>query len=220
MIAALRRGWRPRGLYRLATDAGTVQYRVVRADPGATTLVVGLHGYGSDERQISTLLGLEVGPVVYLAPRAPLADGDGFSWFGLEVDGRGRVVPGDVRPALERVRAFARAASRAWSTSRTALVGYSQGGALAWAAVSDPGPFDVVAALSGVSDNSAASRTPVPLFVGHGTLDPAAPIEDVRRAVSALEGDVTLHESQAPHVVTQSQRDALSRWLRDRLPSS
>ena len=214
---ALRVGWRPGGLHRLATAAGVARYRVVRADPGARALVVGLHGYGSDERQIATLIGLDLGPVVYLAPRAPLADGDGFSWFDLGIGPDGRVVPGDTGPAVQAVAAFTAAASRAWGTRRAALVGYSQGGALALRAWAAGGPFDAVAAVAGGVPPVPDSVPSVPLFVGHGTLDPFTSAADVRQSVAALAaGDVTLHESAAPHVVTAEQRAALSAWLRGR----
>ena len=223
---ARRVGWRPGGVYRLPTAEGVVPYRVVRSDASGDArplLVVGLHGFGSDEAQIASLVGLDLpGPVVYLAPRAGLADGDGFSWFEISIGADGTPEAGDVGPALARVHAFAEAARRAWRSERSVLVGYSQGGALALtAAVSAPGTFDAVASVSGgLSPRPPTLGPGVPLFVAHGTLDPAVPAADVRQAVKVLDAggrDVTYHESAAPHVVTVAQRAALSAWLRARL---
>ena len=226
---ALRAGWRPGGLYRLGTTAGPARYRVVRADdrPAPPALVVGLHGLGSDERQVATMLPLDADGAVYLALRAPggLADG-GFSWFDLDRDGAGRPAPapGGVARALRHVHAFARAAQRAWRTdpARTALVGYSQGGVLALGALRDPGPFAAVASLSG---GAAPAGVPLPhpappLFIGWGTLDPLASAAETQRTVDALGGagvDVTACPAEAPHVVTRGQREALAAWLRARL---
>lgn len=159
-------------------------------------------------------------PVIYLAPRGQFAEGAGFSWFGLAVaaDGNPFPVAGAVDEALVRLRAFARAAQTAWNTdpSRAALVGYSQGGALALAAARAGEPFTAVATLSGGADEPGPPR--VPLFVGYGTLDPLTPAETVReRLATWTSADVTASEARAPHVVTAHQRSDLGVWLRERL---
>ena len=227
---ATRVGWRPSGLYRLPTEAGTVPYRIVRANPVTgggrndrrPALVIGLHGFGSDERQVETMLALDLpAPVVYLAPRGGFEEGAGFSWFELAVaaDEKPAPVAGAVGEALVRLRAFARAAQTAWDTdpSWVALVGYSQGGALALAAAARAGePFTAVATLSGGTQEPGPPR--VPLFVGYGTLDPLIPAETVRRRLATwTSADVTASEARAPHVVTARQRSDLGVWLRERL---
>ena len=86
-----------------------------------------------------------------------------------------------------------------------------------------PAPFAAVGVLSGSvvgAHVDAAVRQPpsgVPLFIGHGRLDAAVPVDAMRGAVGRLRGagrSVVYHESDAPHVVTRVQRDALSGWLR------
>ena len=221
---ALRVGWRPGRVYRLPTRVGTVPYRVVRADRGTPTndapvLVVGLHGYGSDEAQLATLVGLDLPwPAIYLAPRAAHADGEGYSWFDIEVGPNGRPRPGDIRPALARVHAFADAAQAAWGTRGSVLVGYSQGGALTLAAATvDQGRFDAFAVVAGgVVELPTDAVAGVSLFLAVGTLDPAVPATEMRETADALTQagmDLTYHESAAPHVVTSEQRVALSGWL-------
>lgn len=224
---ALRAGWRPDGLYRLPTADDAVRYRVVQTAAAGAPLVVALHGFGSDARQIATLLPLDV-PATVLAPRAPLplADG-GWSWFPVDVraDGSPLVRPQAVATALRRVAAFARAAARVWRAdpARVALVGYSQGATVALSAsLVAPAPFAAIGAVSGSvvpAHLDAAVRRPplgVPLLVGHGRLDPASPVEAMRGAVGRLRAagrDVVYQESDAPHVVTAEQRRALGAWL-------
>ena len=223
--SARRAGWRWGGRYRLRTPLGAMPYRVVRADPARPgqrrALVVGLHGYGSDERQIATLLPLDLdAPFVYLALRAPLADGSGFSWFSFSPVATASPLtvlssPEDLHRAMERVRAFGLAAREAWQTRRAILVGYSQGGALAaHLAAGDPGPFSAIAALSGGPLPSASPR--VPLFVGYGTRDPALSADAMRAALARLRAggaEITASPSGAAHVVTARQRADLSAWL-------
>lgn len=219
-------GWRPGGLHRLPTPAGAVRYRVVRADPpavgAAPALVVGLHGFGSDERQVASMLALDLpGPLVYLAPQAPEPEGSGFSWFGLQAGpgGRPEPEPAALAGARARLHAFAAAAARAWRTdpARAALVGYSQGGALALdAALRDPGPFAAIAALAGGAAEGTPGPPRVPLFVGAGTLDPVAPADAVRRRAASWPG-VALSVARGAHVVTAQHRADLSAWLRPRL---
>ncbi|MEM6647691.1 MAG: hypothetical protein AAF730_15710 [Bacteroidota bacterium] len=219
----IRKGWRPNGLFRLKTAAGPVRYRIVQAEPGKRpTLVVGLHGFGSDERQVETMLALDLpGPVVYLAPRGPLSEGRGFSWFELLASPDGVPVPpgGAMAHALEHLSAFTYAAQRAWSTdpARTVLVGYSQGGALALAASQRAArPFTAVATLAVGIGQLAPPRTP--LFLGYGTLDPFTQPETVRQRLAEWAGaNVTASEVAAPHVVTAQHRADLNAWLRGRL---
>ena len=225
----VRVGWRPGGLFRLSTGVGPVPYRAVRADrpgdrvsPGRRpALVVGLHGFGADERQVGSMLALDVpGPVVVLAPRGPEPEGPGFSWFGLDLaDGRPEPRPGALAEAVGRVGAFAAAAARAWGADpgRVALVGYSQGGTVALAAAQAEGsPFAAVAALAGGLGSPGPPR--VPLFLGVGTLDPFTDVGDVRARVASWAGaDVTVSEADVPHVVAARHRADLSAWLRDRL---
>ncbi len=73
------------GSQRLATEAGEIRFRIIRqASTEASSrpaLIIGLHGYGADERQIETLVNVE--PSVrhtFVALRAPLSlPGRGFT---------------------------------------------------------------------------------------------------------------------------------------------
>ena len=165
------------------------------------------------------MLALDVpGPVVYLAPRGPLAEGRGRSWFALRLGAGGapEAEPQSRAAAADAVRAFGAAAARAWGADpeRVALVGYSQGGALALEVAHRPGPFAAVAALAGGAGLVGPPAAPV--FVGVGTRDPFGPTPVERARLAALRG-VTVCEAEAGHVVTASQREALGAWLARRL---
>jgi hypothetical protein len=70
----------------VTTFAEPVLTRRGATDPEA--LLVVLHGRGSDEEQIATLVGHLPRRLAYAAVRAPIAEGGGFAWFATRGIGR------------------------------------------------------------------------------------------------------------------------------------
>lgn len=150
------------------------------ADP-ARPLIVLLHGYGADERD---LLGLAVHlpqGFDYASPRAPLTPpfpAPGYSWYPLEGEGAADI---DVLTAsTERLLAWIDSLGR---TGPIGLVGFSQGGAMAIHAMRRrPDAFAFAANLSGYvmpgaaqpGDDVIAEQRP-PVFWGRGTVDEVIP---------------------------------------------
>lgn len=151
------------------------------AEPAADRpLLVLLHGYGADEKDLFGLAGFLPDDFVLAAPRAPLSPpwpAPGFSWYPLDgADSR------DAAPVTA-----AAAALHAWldehaPAASVGLLGFSQGAAVALQALRlEPERFSFVVNLSGYAtpgdlprDAELADLRP-PVFWGRGTRDDVIP---------------------------------------------
>jgi phospholipase/carboxylesterase len=161
-------------------DPALVQWS---AAPDARTgrpLVVLLHGYGSDERDLFGLAAHLPDAYDYAAVRAPLTPpwpAPGYSWYPIEgLDGRD---PDAVTAAAHDVLRWLDAAA---SGAPVGLLGFSQGAAVALQALRlDPERIAFAVNLSGYvapgalpHDADLAERRP-PVFWGRGTHDEVIP---------------------------------------------
>ncbi|WP_438353847.1 alpha/beta hydrolase [Microbacterium sp. CJ88] len=146
----------------------------------ARPLIVLLHGYGADERDLFSLAAYLPDAFVVAAPRAPLTPpwpAPGFSWYPIEgLDGRD---PSRVTDAARRLIEWLDAAA---SGVRVGLLGFSQGAAVALQALRlEPQRFAFAVNLSGYAapgdlprDAELAERAPA-VFWGRGTNDDVIP---------------------------------------------
>jgi phospholipase/carboxylesterase len=197
-------------------------------------LLVGLHGVGATAASFESL----VRALASAVPRAELLVPSGFhpfdgggagrQWFSIRgVTEENR--PARVRAAAGEVSAFldAELARRKLPPERLVLVGFSQGAIVAahLAVHRRPAPAAVVLLSGRFADDAkpvaGAERTPVPIFLGHGTRDPIMPValaETSARALSAWGAHVTMriypglaHEVDAREL--DDAREFLSRAL-------
>src|SRR5690606_17512882 len=146
-------------------------------------LLVLLHGYGADERDLFGLAPHLPEEFVVAAPRAPLAPpwpAPGYSWYPIEgLDSRD---PTHVTTAAEALVSWLDAAAP--DASQVGLLGFSQGAAIALQAMRlQPARFGFVVNLSGYAtpgdlpgDAELAGIRP-PVFWGRGTHDDVIPPE-------------------------------------------
>ena len=194
-----------------------------------TALIVGLHGFGSDETQIQTLINLELdASYVYLAPRAwyTLPD-SGYAWF--PVSKENNQYKADKLQHLESLdflELFIEQAIKHYQINpdKIYLLGYSQGAGVTLSyLMHKPGMVAAAVAMSGnllpgmkpePVDSDALKNTP--LFLGQGTLDTFILEENRLELKSYLEQqgvNLTYHEYPAGHVVTQKEQQDVERWL-------
>lgn len=149
--------------------------------PGGRPLLVLLHGYGADERDLYGLAAYLPDAFAVAAVRAPLTPpwpAPGYSWYAIEGLG-GRDPEGVTRAARRLIEWVAAHAADAVSIG---LLGFSQGAAVALQAMRlQPERFAFAVNLSGYAapgelpgDAVLAERRP-PVFWGRGSRDDVIP---------------------------------------------
>lgn len=163
-----------------ALDAAAALWSADGADRAARPLLVLLHGYGADERDLFGLAPYLPPEFVVAAVRAPLTPpfpAPGYSWYPIEgLNGRD---PQHVTDAASGVIAWLDAVA---PRAVVGLLGFSQGAAVALQALRlQPERFAFAVNLSGYvtpgslpGDGVLAGRRP-PMFWGRGTHDDVIP---------------------------------------------
>ena len=194
------------------------------SDATSPVLLIGLHGFGSDETQIATLVNLELDtPFIYLAPRAwyTLTDG-GYAWFPLrQENGMFKVDKVQHQESMGLLETFIQVAAQHYGAREVYLVGYSQGAGLSLSYfLHKPEAIAGAVAMSGtlLPEMKPDEPTPIdkPLFVGQGTLDSFISAEDRAELGAYLArhtSRLTYREYAAPHVVSQEEKRDVERWL-------
>jgi len=206
-------------------DPSAALWSAAPGERGDRPLLVLLHGYGADERDLFALAPLLPPEFVVAAPRAPLAPpwpSPGHSWYPIDgLDGRDpALVTAAARGVLEWVDAAA-------SGSPVGLLGFSQGAAVALQALRlAPERIGFVVNLSGYvapgdlpGDDDLAQRRP-PVFWGRGTADDVIPEALVLHTTQWLPGRVELSGRVYPgltHSISQPELDDVNVFLRKRL---
>jgi phospholipase/carboxylesterase len=161
-------------------DAAAVLWSAEEADRSDRPLLVLLHGYGADERDLYALTPYLPPEFVVASVRAPLAPPwpmPGHSWYPIE--GLESREPAHVTASATRLLEWLDAAS---PDTPVGLLGFSQGGAVALQALRlEPERFRFVVNLSGYAtpgdlprDGELAELRP-PVFWGRGTHDDVIP---------------------------------------------
>ena len=167
----------------------------------ATSLVILLHGYGSNGDDLIGLVPYWQGALpgaAFVSPNAPeICPGapDGYQWWGISSLDRGARAAGAAR-AAPTLDAFidAELARHGLTEANLALVGFSQGTMMAL----HVGPRRA-AALAGIVGFSGmiadeaglegeGSRTRPPVLLVHGDADPMIPVAAFHQARAALGG--------------------------------
>lgn len=194
--------------------------------PAGRPLLVLLHGYGSDERDLFGLVPHLPPAFVFTAPRAPLAPpwpAPGYSWYPIEgLNGRDSA---GVTRAAERLCAWLD--DHAGEAASIGLLGFSQGAAVALQALRlQPERFAFAVNLSGYAsdgalqgDEALATSRP-PVFWGRGTHDDVIPEPLIAQTTAWLPTHSTLSGSVYPgltHSVSQTELDDVRGFLEARL---
>ncbi|WP_317450957.1 alpha/beta hydrolase-fold protein [Microbacterium thalassium] len=179
-------------------DADAVLWSADAGDREGRPLLVLLHGYGADERDLFGLVPYLPAQFAVAAVRAPLAPpfpAPGYSWYPIEnLEDRD---PVHTTAAATRLLEWTDAVASAHRS--VGLLGFSQGAAVSLQAMRlDPGRFAFAVNLSGYAtpgalprDAELADRRP-PVFWGRGTNDDVIPEFLIAHTTEWLPGHVDL----------------------------
>lgn len=222
-------GWKDGGMAEIPTlDDAAALWSAEEAERAGRPLLLMLHGYGADERDLFALVPHLPAPYVVAAVRAPLTPpfpAPGYSWYPIEgLDGRD---PQHVTDAASLVIDWVETVA---PLAAVGLLGFSQGAAVALQALRlQPERFAFAVNLSGYAtpgalpgDAALAERRP-PVFWGRGTRDDVIPpflvdhttmwlpehSELSGRVYQGLTHSVSAQEIDDVHVFLRKQLDAL-----------
>ncbi|TCD47892.1 phospholipase [Chlorobium sp. N1] len=198
--------------------------------PEPAPLVIMLHGYGSNEKDLIQLAPELPPECRYVSARAPVPlDMEMYGWFPIEFTAEGITVDYEAAGrALEQFIAFTGELIETFSPKggKVYLMGFSQGAVMSYlTAFTRPDLLHGVVALSGQLPESRLpeERGPeglgeLPFLVLHGLYDDVLPIEKGRAAERWLEGRVrslTYHEYPVAHQISEEGVEEIRRWLRN-----
>jgi thioredoxin 1 len=197
--------------------------------PTADRVLLLVHGYGADERDLGGLLPYldPEGRFSTVLPRGPVAAPPGFAWYDFGSVGADHVGDATFLSSLQELDDLLDETCAQHDMSRTDAVvgGFSQGAGLAVALglrMSDrPHPAGVLAMsaflpdVEGVEYDWDAARD-IPVLVQHGTDDPMIPVERGRELARTLvEHGVPTTYSEYPmgHAVALESVQQAHEWL-------
>lgn len=206
----------------------------VPAGDGPFPTILALHGWGASAHDLFGLSPyLHGGEALVICPQGPLAfdigDGvPGYGWFPLS--GGATFDTEEFERAVHSLGAFVDEAIARYPVEKRkiVLVGFSQGGVMAYAlALRNPGRYAGLAALSSWLPGPLASAIPrqpehemLPVLVQHGTGDPMIPVDRAREsrdALRALGVSLAYSEYEMGHEIRpEALRDLLT-WLEDKV---
>lgn len=206
--------------------------------------VIWMHGLGADGSDFVPVvpeLGLDASTRIRFvfpnAPSIPVTCNGGFimpAWYDIisldknnrEVDTAGIIKSRQqIRDLIEREK------ERGISCRKIFLIGFSQGGALAYCtALTHPEPLAGVIALSTylparklVIDEACEANRKIPVFIAHGTEDDIVSIDLGMRARDFLEQNgyaCEWHDYPIPHAVCLEEIQDIGDWLNSHIMES
>jgi phospholipase/carboxylesterase len=210
----------------------------IETGPRPCNAVIWLHGLGADGydfQPIVPYLGMDsIGATRFVFPHAhvrPVTINGGMrmrAWYdirGVEVS-RDQDEQG-IEHSAALVRALIRRENeRGVPCSRLVLAGFSQGGAIAThVALRYPQKLAGLLALSTyllfpdrLASERDAANAGLPVFIGHGSLDPMVPLamgQALADTLQALALPVTWRHYPVPHSVSQEEIADAGAWLRE-----
>jgi len=197
-----------------ALDPAAVLWSSPVAERAGRPLLVLLHGYGADERDLFGLVPHLPEEFLVAAVRAPLAPpfpAPGYSWYPIEgLEGR------DPAHLTAAAHSFLRWLDAEAGEGPVGLLGFSQGAAVALQALRlRPEAFAFVVNLSGYAapgdlpTDAALAELRPPVFWGRGARDEVIPLLLVEHTVQWLPGHVDLSGRVYPGLTHSVSEDEL-----------
>jgi phospholipase/carboxylesterase len=193
---------------------------------GRSSVLMLLHGVGSNERKMLSLVDGSDSRLGVISVRGPVELGqEAYAWFHVSFTGAGPVIDGTEAEASRRALLNFIAKYRAtYAVDDVYLMGFSQGAIMASvAALTKPDSVQGAIAFSGRFPKeflaqivAAEELKKIALWVGHGVEDQKLPIQHGRATESLLRsvGAVfTYQEFPVGHQITSEMQTSAHLWL-------
>lgn len=202
--------------------------------PENAPLMLMLHGYGSNEKDLMQLSPLLLQGMRYISARAPVfLDFGMFGWFPIAFTPNGITVDYDAAAdARDKLIVFIRELISEYrpSGNKIYLLGFSQGTVMSYlTAFHAPELLHGVMALSGqLPGNSLQAELKpelqnLPFLVMHGLYDDILPIEKGRQANEWLQQhvrDLVYREYPVAHQIPEEGIRLVRSWLEEKVPQT
>jgi phospholipase/carboxylesterase len=198
-----------------------------------TSLLILLHGYGSNEEDLFSFAGELPEDLIIVSTRAPQTLGFGsYSWYTIHFNspqGKFSDMP-EAITSRETVAVFIDEVQQKYGVSpeKTFLLGFSQGTILSYAiAFNYPEKVQKIIALSGyinselLPDNlESKDYSKLDLYISHGSVDQVIPVEWANKAPKFLDQlniKYSYREFPIGHGVSPKNFYEFSKWIEERM---
>ncbi|WP_213942190.1 dienelactone hydrolase family protein [Pseudomonas sp. dw_612] len=212
----------------LLTDLPLKYLEQANPDSHNQPLVIFLHGYGSNERDLFGIKDELPAQFNYLSVQAPVAlDADSYQWFRKKGEGAYNGETDDLKTSGKVLLDFIAQAAKKYHTdaNKVFLVGFSQGAIMSYeVGLRHPEAMGGIAALSGrilpvlkAELKPDEKRQQLAIFIGHGTEDQRLPVVDGTAANSllqklSLKPEFHTYEGLG-HSISAAEIQDLNAWL-------
>lgn len=210
----------------------------ITTGPAPTAAIIWLHGLGADGHDFEPIvphLGWAGAPAIrYVFPHAPVRPvtiNGGMpmrAWYDIVNAslGRDHDQQGIIKSMGQAAALVDREIERGIAAERIVVAGFSQGGAIAvQLALRYPQKLAGLVALSTylvlddrLEQERSRANQAIPVFAGHGTMDPVVPChlgEQAAQRLRDLGHPVEFHDYPMPHSVCPEEITDLTAWLRN-----
>ncbi|APG64819.1 phospholipase [Tenacibaculum todarodis] len=193
-------------------------------------LLILLHGYGSNELDLFSFAEELPDELLIVSARAPYEMGmGGYAWYAINFDAaNGKISDlNQARESLVKITDFIDTIKKEYNTSKTFLLGFSQGAILSYAlSFKYPNKAQHIVALSGYLNEELLPKNPTEeqintdYYISHGSVDQVIPVDWARRAPKFLDNlqlKNVFSEYPVGHGVAPQNFYNFKSWIEERL---
>ena len=192
-------------------------------------LIILIHGYGSNERDLFSLIDYFPNEPYVVSLRAPLKlFNDSYAWYDIYIDGNNKFYDHEaaahVRDELYQFIDYL-SKNRNIDAENITLIGFSQGAILSHAiSFSYPEKIKNIIALSGFVDEKIMKKTSlIPktnIYISHGTNDNLIDYETSKESLNFYIGndiEFKIESFEQGHGINQQNLESMMKWLKEKV---
>ena len=192
-------------------------------------LIILIHGYGSNERDLFSLIDYFPNDTYVVSLRAPIKlFNDSYAWYDIYVEGNNKFYDHEAAAHVrDKLYQFIDDLSKNQNINaeNITLIGFSQGAILSHAiSFSYPEKIKNIMALSGVVDEKIMKKTSlIPktnIYISHGTNDNLIDYETSKKSLNFYKGndiDFEFESFEQGHGMNQQNLESMMRWLKEKI---